>query len=411
VDTHGPTVELRTTAIAKGGDAIAREPSGRVVFVAGALAGELVAVELSHERSDFARGRTVHVIEPSPDRVEPPCPAVAAGCGGCDVQHAAPAAQLALKQAIVANALGRIGRLHDIPPIDTVALPVEGYRTTVRGLVVDGRFALHRRHSHAAVSIDSCLVLHPLLDELVQEGRFGAATAVTLRCGARTGERIAIIEPNTAGVVLPPDVRVASTNELRHGRRVWFHEVVDGRTFRISAQSFFQARPDGAEALLAAVRTATGMIERQHQVVDAYSGVGLFAATVLRNAAVEVIERDASSVADARHNLRGVDAKIVRADVQRWRPSPADFVIADPSRDGLGRVAAERLAATGASRLVLVSCDPAAFARDTALLDQLGYTLSAATIVDLFGHTSHIEVVSRFDLRPRPDPGSSGRGA
>jgi 23S rRNA (uracil1939-C5)-methyltransferase len=401
-------VELRTTGAAKGGEAVAREPSGRVVFVEGALAGEVVTAELVDERRDFARARVVSVLERAEARVEPPCPAVHAGCGGCDLQHAGVDAQAELKAGIVRDALARLAKLEDVPPIDIVRLPTEGYRTNVRGLVVDGRFALRRRHSHDAVTIDSCLVLHPLLDELVREGRFGDATGVTLRCGVRTGERLAVLTPSVSGVALPADVRVVGEDELASGKRAWIHEEVAGVRLRVSAQSFFQARPDGADALVAAVARATGRLAPGTRVVDAYAGVGLFSATVAvpAGAAVLAVERAASSVADARVNLAGTGARIVRSDVERFRPQPADVVIADPARTGLGRVAARRLAATGAARFVLVSCDPAAFARDAGLLRDAGYTLDRIELVDLFGHTSHIELVSTFSRsRRRPRTG------
>jgi 23S rRNA (uracil1939-C5)-methyltransferase len=404
------TVELQTTGIAKGGEAIAREPSGRVVFVEGALPGERVAVELVDERSDFARGRALHVVDPAEGRVGPPCPHVAEGCGGCDLQHARPATQLTLKAAIVRDALIRIGRVADPPPLPTIALPVAGYRTTVRGLVLDGRFALRRRHSNDPISIASCLILHPLLDELVRDGRFGAAHAVTLRCGVRTGERLAVVAPTAEGVELPGDVLVVGDDELRAGRRAWFHEVVAGQTLRISAQSFFQARPDGAEALVDVVRAEAGPLDAETKVVDAYCGVGLFAATVAREASVVAVERSASSVADARHNLATTRATVVRSELERWRPSRADVVIADPARGGLSALAADRLASTRASRIVLISCDPAAFARDVVRLRERGYALNGSTIVDLFGHTSHIEVVSRFDRGSVPRRDARGTG-
>jgi 23S rRNA (uracil1939-C5)-methyltransferase len=389
-------VELHTTGLAKGGDAVAREASGRVVFVEGALAGERVEAEIVDERRDFARARARRVLVAAPERVEPPCPMVARGCGGCDLQHASLDAQRALKVGIVQEGLARVAKLAAPPEIEVVALPAEGYRTTVHGVIEEGRFALRRRHSHDPVTIGHCLVLHRLLDEVVAEGRFGDATEVTLRCGARTGERLAVVTPSAEGVSLPDDVRVVGASELRSGKRAWFHEQIADVTFRVSAESFFQARPDGAEALIDAVRILSGDIDATTRVVDAYAGVGLFAATVARDAEVLAVERGASSIADARVNLRGLRARIVRSDVERFRAVPADLVIADPARAGLGRVAVERLAATGAPRLVLVSCDPAAFARDVGLLAAAGFTLDRIVMVDLFGHTSHIELVSAF---------------
>jgi 23S rRNA (uracil1939-C5)-methyltransferase len=369
------------------------------VFVEGALAGETVTVDIVDERRDFARGRTARVVVASPDRVEPPCPNVARGCGGCDLQHATLPAQLAMKRAIVAEALIRIGRVSDLPDIHTVQLPATGYRTTVRGLARDGRFALHRRHSHDAIEIEHCLVADPLLDELMREGRYPDGATVTLRCGARTGERLAIIAPSATGTVLPPDVRVVGADELRHGKRAWIHERVDGQLFRVSAQSFFQIRPDGADALVDAVRRTIGPLGEKSTVVDLYAGVGLFAATVAPDASVVAVERSASSVADARRNLTRRRAQIIRATVEAWHPTPADAVVADPSRDGLGRVGADKLAATAAPRAALVSCDPAALARDVGLLRDRGFELTGCTLVDLFAHTSHIEVVSAFTRR------------
>jgi 23S rRNA (uracil1939-C5)-methyltransferase len=133
------------------------------------------------------------------------------------------------------------------------------------------------------------------------------------------------------------------------------------------------------------------------RVVDAYAGVGLFAATVVPpGAAITTVEWNRSSVADARVNLAGRDVVVRRSDVARWSPEPADVVIADPARTGLGRRATAVLAATEASVLLLVSCDPAALARDASLLAGHGFTLEAAQVIDLFPHTHHVEVVSRF---------------
>jgi 23S rRNA (uracil1939-C5)-methyltransferase len=132
-------------------------------------------------------------------------------------------------------------------------------------------------------------------------------------------------------------------------------------------------------------------------VVDAYAGVGLFAATVGRDAEVVCIEQSPAACDDARRNLRGRAATIVQGSVERWRPVPADVVIADPSRRGLGQKAVDTLVASSAPRFVLVSCDAAACARDARLLADAGYRLVHSTLVDLFPHTPHVEIVSTFD--------------
>jgi 23S rRNA (uracil1939-C5)-methyltransferase len=140
-------------------------------------------------------------------------------------------------------------------------------------------------------------------------------------------------------------------------------------------------------------------------MVDLCCGVGLFSGGLASGLdALEVgpwsivgVERHRPAVVDARHNLADLPhAKVIRASLEGWRPMPADVVVADPARSGLGREGVAAVAATGTPLLVLVSCDPAALGRDAGLLAAAGYRLDACTLVDLFPHTSHIEVVSRF---------------
>jgi 23S rRNA (uracil1939-C5)-methyltransferase len=174
--------------------------------------------------------------------------------------------------------------------------------------------------------------------------------------------------------------------------------VVAGRHWRISAASFFQSQPDGADALAALVALAADEIGTAATAVDLYSGVGLFAGVLAgRGWSVTAVEGSRDAVADAGVNLRDEKATVVRADVNRWTPTAADLVVADPSRSGLGREGAAVVVATGAGRVVLISCDAAAFGRDAGLLTKAGYTLTSVTPVDLFPHTTHVEVVSVYD--------------
>lgn len=395
-------MELTVTAMAAGGDAVARDEEGRVVFVAGALPGERVLADLVDERSRFARAVVTAVIEPAPGRVPAPCPFVATGCGGCGWQHVDHGEQRRLKAGIVAEALGRIGKV-DVPEIGPgPELAPVGYRSTVRAAVVDGRAGFRHRRSHDVVVVDRCLVAHPLVDEVLAEGRFGDAQEIVVRAGVATGERLVLARPTAAGVVVPGDVVVVGADELAAGRRAWYHEEVAGRTWRISATSFFQARPDGAAALVEVVRSAAldpdgfggdafprvGEGVSPPRLVDLYAGVGLFAGTVGARwpGPILAVERDAVAAHDARHNLADRRAlpyrtRVVRADVSRWRSSPADVVIADPARAGLARVGVERVAATGARRVVVVSCDAAALGRDAGLLARHGYRLDRKSVV------------------------------
>ena len=402
-------LELEPTVLVAGGEAIARDADGRVVFVRGALPGERVRARVTERRKEWARADVTAVLTASPDRVEPPCPSVADGCGGCDLQHARPEAQPALKAAMVIDALRRLGGIED-PQVELGALlPAVAFRTTVRAAVVEGRAGFRRHHAHDVVFPEECLVAHPLLDELLVGGDFAEATEVTLRVGVASGERLALLDPAADGAVLPRDVLVVGTKAMKAGRRAWIHDDVAGRRWRISARSFFQTRTDGAEALVDAVARAGGEAFDGARLVDAYGGVGLFAGSLMagtlpagvgRPASAVLVERSASSVADARHNLEGLDVRIVKADLEKWNPSAADVIVADPARSGLGKKAVAALVATGASTVVLVSCDPASLGRDTRLLGAEGFTLERSELVDLFPQTHHVEVVSRFVRHP-----------
>lgn len=384
-------LELRAERLVAGGDALAREDSGRVVFVSGALPGELVRVELVAEWKDYARAVVSSVVEPAPARTTPPCPFVAAGCGGCSWQHIDHGAQQELKRVVVAEALARTGGLPDADVRTGAVLEPWGFRSTVRMAVDGDRLGFRAAHRHDVVPVDACLVAHPLLADLIAEVRAPGGDEVTMRCGVTTGERMVRVHPTgaEAAATVPADVAI--------GPRAAVHEQIDGARLRISARSFFQTRIDGASALVDAVRVAVGALPPSATIVDAYAGVGLFAATVGRGAEVVCIEQSASSCEDARHNLADRAATIVQGSVERWHPTAADVVIADPARRGLGRKAVDVLAGTGAPRLVLVSCDAVSLARDARLLRTAGYQLGTSTVIDLFPHTPHVEIVSVFD--------------
>ena len=408
VEAERARVEIvRAERLVAGGAALSRRGDGRIVLVADALPGELVEVTIT-ARHGADRGTVVRVLEPSTDRITPKCPHVADGCGGCDLAELEHGALGQAKVGIVTDSLRRLGHWSE-PVVRTgPALDPFGFRTTLRLAVKKGRAGLRRRAGNAVVVLDHCAVAHPLLDELVAEGDLGDATEVTYRVGAATGERLAMVTPDRDGVRLPDDVRVIGADELAAGRRAWIHDVVAGRRWRISAESFFQTRPDGAAALVAVVgELFAGALDgaspeagRARTLLDAYAGVGLFAGALLGGREgwrAVTAESNRASVADARVNLADLDAKVVATTVERLHATRADVVVADPSRAGLGRKGAAVLAATGAERIVLVSCDPAAAGRDVALLAERGYQPVEAVVVDLFPHTHHTEVVTRFD--------------
>ncbi len=387
---------LRPERLVAGGDALARD-DGRVVFVRGALPGEVVAADVVEAKKDFARAEVVEVVEPSANRVRPPCAHRRAGCGGCGWMHLASVAQLEAKMEIVRESLRRIGRFE---PAGVERMVVRGasvdttaYRTTIRVVGSQDRTPGFREAATGAVvPVGDCLVAHPALSEVLGDVRVAAGVELTLRVSAATGAMTARWAGGRGAVAgLPRGVHV--------GDRAWLTETVAGRDLRVSAPSFFQSGPQAAELLVAAVGRAAPELAEAERVVDAYGGVGLFAATLMADAAhVTLLESSTSACADAAHNLADRDVTVVRGEVGRWAPGdrPFDVVVADPARPGLGRPGVTALVDARPAVFVLVSCDPVSLARDAHLLAERGYLPSRVEVLDLAPHTPHVEAVTRF---------------
>lgn len=389
------TVELLADRWAAGGEAIAVGDDGRIVFVRGAIPGERVAVQFTTQKKDWARGVAVDVIDPSPDRVLPPCPSRLAGCGGCGWQHLTIDGQRNARLAIVTDALRRTGGIGD--PIVELGGGVDpvGYRTTVRvAATADGRAGYHAEASHDVVAAPDCLVAHPALRALLPQLQLDPGVEPTLRVSAATGDVAATWDRATGAVRGLPET-------IDRTARAVLHEDVAGHRLRVSIRSFFQSGPQAADLLVETVRRAAPELQGAGVVVDAYAGVGMFSiCAVDPDSSVIVIETSHSAVADAEHNLDGRAATVVRGEVGGWHlhpeSEPVDVIIADPARSGLGKPGTNALTRTEAPVLVLVSCDPASLGRDAKLLAAAGYRHERSEIVDTFPHTTHVEVVTRF---------------
>ena len=393
--------------IVAGGDGMGRLADGRVVFIGGTITGERVRVEITTNKKDFARGRAVEVLDASAHRVAAPCKFVAAGCGGCSWQHLAVSEHMSTKVAIVHEALRRTAKISETDALALVkiggSVSSHASRTTLRMAVLpNGKLGFRRGLSNELIETSPCLVAHDLLNEMIASATVKNATEVTLRCGASSGDRgVWLHDEHGRGQIggLLGDVGI--------GIESLVHEVVSGVKLRVMMTSFFQSSLEAAELLVDAVRSAAG--ERalsgvDGRVIDAYGGVGLFAATLLSpDVPVTLVESSESSCRDAAVNLAshlsqtrdtGSPSEVIRKNVEQWTPVTAGLVIADPARTGLGPLAVSRLVATNAPRIVLVSCDAVAGARDLRLLIDAGYELIQVTVLDLFPHTPHIETVS-----------------
>ncbi len=389
-----PVVTLRPDRFAAGGEAIAREDSGRIVFVRGALPGETVTAELTTEKRDWARGHAVDVVDASPDRVTPPCPSRRAGCGGCGWQHLTVDGQRAARVAIVEDALRRTGGIADPLVERGGGVDPFGYRTTVRvAATPDGVAGFRAEHAHDVIPAPECLVAHPVLAALLPNMNLEAGLEPTLRVSVATGE-LAARWDRAAGEVggLPDGVATGSGAVLE--------EDVAGHRLQVSMASFFQSGPQAAELLVDAVQRAAPELVGARVVVDAYAGVGMLAVCATDPLSkVIAIETSRSAVRDAERNLGHRDALVVRGEVGGWHApvgTEVDVVVADPARSGLGKPGAAALTRLDAPICVLVSCDAASLARDAKLLAAVGYRHERSELVDTFPHTTHVEVVSRF---------------
>lgn len=389
----GSIRRLHIERLVAGGDAMARDTDGRVVFVDGALPGETADVEFIEEKRDFARARLRSVAVASAQRVAPPCAHVAEGCGGCNWQHLAASAQHDAKVDIVREAFARTGRLPEVRIARGASVGHDALRTTVRmAVTADGRLGFRRSGSHDVVGVEHCLVMHPLLAQLISDIRVRGVGEVTLRCGDATGERGVWSHDRARLLGLPDDVAT--------GAGAVVHEEVAGVRLRVAMESFFQASRQAAELLVDAVgRASHGLLDgSEGPVVDAYGGIGLFSATLVpRDVQAVVVESSKSACDDAYSNLRGRTADIVQARFEQWVAQPAGLVIADPARSGLGKPGVGVIVETDAPRVVLVSCDAVAAARDARLLVDAGYQLDNVEVLDLFPHTHHVEVVATYN--------------
>lgn len=379
-----------------GGEGLARNDDGRIVFIKGGVPGDRVTASVTAARRDWLRAEVVSVEEPSPSRIEASCASRRQGCGGCDWAEVNDERQLEFKAGIVAEALRRTARI-EFAPATGRSVTRTGYRTSIRVIGDEhGQVAFRQAASSATADARECEVVESGLRQVLAGLRITPGLEVSLRGSVATGElsarwdsRLGSVEGLASHVVIGASARITE--------RVGDVDLV------VSAGSFFQSGPQAAQVLVESVAAFAPELATATHVLDAYGGIGLFAATVGRAAEmVTVVESSRSAIADAHINLdsRGSAAGVVRSDVAEWRPdaalAPVDVVVADPARTGLGRPGVGALVRCRPAVVVLVSCDPVAMARDAALLAAAGYQLERAEVHDLFPGTHHIEVVSRF---------------
>lgn len=410
---------------------------GKVIFVEGALVGERVSAHIVKRRPSYDLAETVDVLIASPSRVKPACPHFGI-CGGCNMQHAEPAAQIAYKQRILEDNLARIGRVKPERLLPTIQGPSWGYRHRARisvrlvekkGGVLIG---FHEKNSSFVADLRECRILPPHISRLIPKLK-ALVTGLSIRdrlpqiefaIGDRTSVLVfRILEPLT-----PEDEDAFKQFAEQHAVEVWMQskgpdtvkrfwpENAPELSYRLPEFSidmpfapteFTQVNP-GINQVLVARALKLLAPKPGERMADLFCGLGNFTLPIARSGAeVLGVEGSAALVKRAQDNavLHGLEnqcrfevSNLFDATEESLRQTlgPLDGLLIDPPRDGAMEVV-KSLGSVLPKRIVYVSCNPATLARDAqVLVHHHGYTLKAAGVANMFPHTAHVESIAHF---------------
>ena len=447
----GQDVDLRVDSLAYGGNGVARV-DGFVVFVRGGLPGDRVRARVTKTKRGFAEAVAEEVLEPSPARVEAPCPYFGT-CGGCRFQDLAYAAQSAAKERQVRDALERIGRIAE-PPLEPI-LPARShyaYRNKLEYSFTRGEDGVELGFHEAGrwdavIGIDVCLLTTDLgnairnavrdwareerLEPYDQATGDGYLRQLVVREGRNTGHVLALLvtspgERFETGYLVDvlrrfPEVRsihwAVNDSPGQHSNLpstlLWGEEAIEeellGLRFRIRPNAFLQTNTEMAEELYRLVleyASPTG----DENVFDLYCGtgtIGLALAGSVRGVHGVEISEEAVACAIENVELNGIEnARFFAGHVGQSleelvaEAGEPDVVVVDPPRAGLAGKALRRTGRLGAGRIVYVSCNPTTLASDVNVLrEEFGYELLRCRPLDMFPHTPHVESISLLERR------------
>jgi len=409
---------------------------GKAVFIHGALPGERVRFVYERVQRRFDEGRVQEVLEPSPDRVAPRCPHFGM-CGGCSLQHLRAGAQIHVKEQVLRDALGHIGKVQ--PEADYLPPLVAGHwgyrrkaRLGVKYVEKKGRLLVGFRERGSALVADlqRCEVLHPKLGQHLSE--LGELIA-----GLTIRNRVPQVEMTMGDeacalvfrVLTPPttdDQALLCRFGREHGFTLYLQEAgpesvrpldapadlsyhlpaLDLR-LRFAPLDFTQVHLELNRMLVA--RTLELLDPQpQERVLDLFCGIGNFTLPLATRAgAVTGVEGEAGLVARAQENAQAHGLDHCRFHVANlygpldqapWLRESFDQVLLDPPRSGAIEIL-PLLPRLGARRILYISCYPATLARDAGVLvHELGYHLRSAGVMDMFPHTTHVESMALFEL-------------
>jgi 23S rRNA (uracil1939-C5)-methyltransferase len=435
---------------------IARRPDGKVVFIEGALPGEVVSTSVHRKKNNWEAGVVTALHRESSQRVRPGCPHFglhAGACGGCKMQHLHPAAQVAVKQRVLEDNLWHLGKVR----ADTLLRPIEGpawgyryrARLSVRHVHKKGEVLIgfHERKSRYVADMQVCPVLPAHVSALLMPLReliFGMEARETcpqieLACGDEvTALVLRHLEPlsdDDLGRLRAFGVQHAvqwwlqskgpeTVKRLDEGGPTLSYDLPEfGVTMPFKPTDFTQVNPHINRVLVArALRLLDA--RPQDRVIDWFCGLGNFTLPIATTAGeVLGIEGSETLVARSRDNLALNQAgrasplaptRFAARNLFEMTPAllvadgVADKWLVDPPREGafaLAKALAElqqdpalRGTWTAPQRIVYVSCNPATLARDAGLLVHLGgYRCTAAGVVNMFPHTAHVESMAVFE--------------
>lgn len=428
------------------GQGVAHRDDGKVVFIEGALPGEVVQVNVGRRKNQWEQGQVTAIQRESSQRVTPGCPHFGLhreACGGCKMQHLHPAAQVAVKQRVLEDNLWHLAKVRPEQVLRPIEGPAWGYRYRARlsvrhvvrkGVVLVG---FHERKSRYVADMAVCPVLPPAISALLPAMR-------ALVAGLQERDRLPQIElaagDDVVALVLRhlaplPDGDIAQLRAfgVAHGVQWWLQpkgpdtvHLLDeggpalayalpefGVRMPFKPTDFTQVNPHINRVL---VRRALSLLapQRGERVIDWFCGLGNFTLPIARSGAeVLGIEGSRTLVERAAVNaaLNGLAPGYeVRNLFELTAPDLAalgavDRWLVDPPREGafaLAKATAE-LVQGGSDwvpprRIVYVSCNPATLARDAGLLvHQAGYRCTMAGVVNMFPHTAHVESMAVFE--------------
>ncbi len=419
-------MEVRVERIGADGDGIAEMPDGVPLYLAATLPGETVRTQPLRKRGEGWAGQVEAVLAASPERADPPCPHFGT-CGGCTLQHWQEAPYRAWKAGLLEAALRRAGTAAAIASL--VPTPPGARRRMDFALRRQGTLVvvgLHAARAAEVVDLSACPVLHPELFALVAPLR---AALRGLRLLRREGSAVVNLLESGADLLLRTDAEPDTADRTHlaafsqaYGlcRISWARgtatpetlcllrppvTTLSGVAVRPPPGAFLQANHAGEAAIVAAV--LAGLPEKlpaRARVAELYAGCGTLTFALASRARVAAYEGDADSVTALRSaaNAQGVPGRISveQRDLARRPVTAADLagfaaVVLDPPYGGAAAQIAQ-VAAARPKRVVYVSCNPVALARDAALLREAGYTVVSAVPIDQFLWSARLESVVVF---------------